>query len=107
MKRKEKKKKKWKPREIQVDANGRPLFFLHCFPTPALFLQRVQLSAHQLTLSRALDRPCSKFELESRATYRFRGMQQRFALEGSHDPSEKKERKKKKQTLEGGCGDTG
>lgn len=42
-------------REVQVDANGRPLFFLLCFPC----LDRhcccnVAGSAHQLTLFRAL-----------------------------------------------------
>lgn len=43
---------------------GAHCFFPAVFLTPALSLQQVQFPAHQLTLSAALDRPCSKFELE-------------------------------------------
>lgn len=51
------------------------MFFSCCFPTLILSLalyNGVQLSAHQLTLSAALDCPCSKFKLESRATIPFK-----------------------------------
>lgn len=60
----------------------------HCF-FPTVFLpqhcpyNRSKFPAHQLTLSAALDRPCSKFELERvRAIYRFRGMQRFVASKG-------------------------
>lgn len=51
--------------KIQVDTNGRPLFFPHRFLTRQCPYN--EFPVHQLTLSTALGRPCSKFEMESRA----------------------------------------
>lgn len=88
--------------KIQVDANGRPLFFLHYFPTPALFLQWVQLSAHQLTLSGVLDRPCSKFELESRGL----PLSRNATVRSPKNRAILREREKKKQTEKTDCSST-
>lgn len=78
--------KREETQETQVDANGSPLFFLLCFPLTALFLQRVQLRS-SVNIVRALDRPCSKFELRSRATSYLRRMRRL-------DPRPAKRRKK-------------
>jgi len=79
--------------ESQVDANGRPLFFSPLFsysPPPSRHCPYERgPPVHQLTLSAALDRPCSKFEPSNAERARLRGMQRSSLSKARADEGER------------------
>lgn len=81
--------------KIQVDANGRPLFFPHRFPTRHCPYNGFSAPRSSVNIVHSIR--SSLFQIRggvARATYRFRGMQ-RLALEGTYDQEKEQTRKKK------------